>query len=59
MKIQKITVIAMWSVIILLISFLFCITAMQASSSFFDKIFLGITSLLLAGGCAVTYIYKE
>ena len=59
MKIKKITLIAVWSLIALFVIFICFITEMQDKASYMDRFFLGMTSLLLAGGCAITYILHE
>ena len=59
MKIKKITLITVLSLIALFILFMCFITEMQDKVSYMDRFFLGMTSLLLAGGCAITYILHE
>ena len=59
MKIKKISLIAVWSLIAAFIVFLCIVTEMQDKVSYLDRFFLGMTSILLGGGCAITYILHE
>lgn len=59
MKIKKISIIALWTVIALSIIFMCIFTEMQDKISYLDRFFIGMTSLLLASGCAITYIVYE
>lgn len=59
MKIKKISIIALWTIIALSIIFMCIFTEMQDKISYLDRFFIGMTSLLLASGCAITYIVYE
>jgi len=59
MKIKKVSIIALWTVIALSIIFMCIFTEMQDKISYLDRFFIGMTSLLLASGCAITYIVYE
>ena len=59
MKIKKISIIALWTVIAISITFMCIFTEMQDKISYLDRFFIGISSLLLASGCAITYIVYE
>ena len=59
MKIKKISIIALWTIIALSIIFMCIFTETQDKISYLDRFFIGMTSLLLASGCAITYIVYE
>ena len=59
MKIKKISIITLWTVIAISITFMCIFTEMQDKISYLDRFFIGISSLLLASGCAITYIVYE
>lgn len=59
MKIKKISVIAIWAIIAICIVGMCIITETQDKISYLDRFFIGSTSLLLASGCAITYIIYE
>lgn len=59
MKIKKSLLIAIWSIIAITIITMSVFTHTHESVSYVDRFFIGITSLLLASGSAITYIVFE
>jgi len=59
MKIKKFSIIAIWTIITVCIVAMCIITESQDKISYLDRFFIGATSLLLASGCATTYIIHE
>lgn len=59
MKIKKFSVIALWTLIALSIIAMCILTESQDKISYLDRFFIGMSSLMLASGCAITYIVYE